>query len=70
MYKIIIDVSATGWLHLVDSFKLQVSFAKEPYERDDILQRKPIILRSLLIIATPYMLQYPTIPKKLGGKKT
>jgi len=42
------------WLHGVGSFKLQVSFAKEPYERDDILQKRPIILRSLLIIATPY----------------
>jgi len=31
-----------------------VSFAKEPYERDFILQKKPIILRSLPIVATPY----------------
>jgi len=27
--------------------------AKEPYKRDDILQKSPIILRSLLIVATP-----------------
>ena len=40
-----------GWLRLVGSFKLQVSFAKEPYIRDEILQKRPIILRSLLIIA-------------------
>ena len=33
--------------------KLQVSFAKEPYERDDILQKRPVILRSLLVVATP-----------------
>jgi len=33
--------------------KLQVSFAKEPYKRDDILQKRPIFLRSLLTIATP-----------------
>jgi len=26
------------WLRLVGSVKLQVSFAKEPYKRDDILQ--------------------------------
>ena len=26
-------------LHVVDSFKLQASFAKEPCERDDILQK-------------------------------
>jgi len=27
---------------------------KEPYKRDYILQKRPIILRSLLIVATPY----------------
>ena len=32
-----------GWLRLVGSFKLCVSFAKEPYNRDDILQKRPII---------------------------
>ena len=31
-----------GWLQLVGSLKLQVSFAKEPYTRDDILQKRPI----------------------------
>jgi len=31
----------------------EVSFAKEPYKRDYILQKGPIILRSLLIVATP-----------------
>jgi len=43
-----------GWLHVVDSFKSYVSLAKEPYERDDILQKRPEILRRLLIVATPY----------------
>jgi len=43
-----------GWLRLVGSLKLQVSFAKESYKRDDILQMRPIILRNLLIISTPY----------------
>jgi len=42
-----------GWLRLVGSLKVQVSFAKEPYKRDYLLQKRPIILRSLLIIATP-----------------
>jgi len=42
-----------GWLRVVDSLKLYVSFAKEPYKRDDILQKRPEILRSLLIEATP-----------------
>jgi len=44
-----------GWLRSVGSLKLQVSFAKEPYKRDDILQKRPVILRSLLIVATPYV---------------
>jgi len=35
--------------------KLQVSFAKEPCKRGDILQKRLIILRSLLIVATPYL---------------
>jgi len=43
-----------GWLRLVGSLKLQVSFAKEPFKRDHILQKGPMILRSLLIVATPY----------------
>ena len=44
-----------GSLRLAGSLKLSVSFAKEPYKRDDILQERPKILRSLLIIATPYL---------------
>ena len=43
-----------GCLRLVGSLKLQVSFAKEPYNRDDILQKRPMILRSLQVVATPY----------------
>ena len=44
-----------GWLRLVGSFKSQVSFAKEPYKRDDILQKRHTVLRRLLIVATPYV---------------
>jgi len=40
------------WLQLVGCSELYVSFATEPYQRDDILQKRPIILRSLLIGAT------------------
>jgi len=40
--------------------KIIVSFAKETYKRDDILQKRPIILRSLLIVATPYAILLPT----------
>jgi len=42
-----------GWLQLVSSIKWQVSFAKEPYKRDNILQKRPVILSILLTIATP-----------------
>jgi len=45
-----------GWLRLVGSLKLQVSFANEPYKRDYVLHKRPIILRRLLIVATPYHL--------------
>jgi len=48
-------VKTMGWLRLVGSLKLWVSVAKEPYKRDSILQKRPIILRSLLIVATPYV---------------
>ena len=39
---------------MVGSLKLQVSSTKEPYKRDYILQKRPIILRRLAIVATPY----------------
>ena len=32
-------------------WKIEISFAKEPYKRDYILQKRPVILRSLLIEA-------------------
>jgi len=35
--------------------KIKVSFAKEPCKRDDILQKRPTISRSLLFVATPYL---------------
>jgi len=44
----------TGWLRWVGSIKLQFSFAKEPYKRDYILQKRPIIFSILLTVATPY----------------
>ena len=34
--------------------EIQVSFAKEPYKRDDILQKRSVILSILLTVATPY----------------
>ena len=43
-----------GRIWLVGPIKLYVSYAKEPYKRDDILQKRPIILSFLLTVATPY----------------
>jgi len=39
-----------GWLR----FEVSFMFVKEPNKRDDILQTRPMILRRLLIVATPY----------------
>jgi len=36
------------------SIKVQVSCAKEPYQRDNILQKRPKIWSILLTVATPY----------------
>jgi len=33
-------------------------FAKETYKRDDVVQKKPIILSILLTVATPYIYMY------------
>jgi len=40
--------------------QLYVSFAKEPYRRDNILQKRPVILSILLSVATQY-------PHKVNG---
>jgi len=44
-----------GWLRLVGSLKLQVPFAEYRLFYRALLQKRPMILRSLLIIATPYV---------------
>ena len=43
-----------GWLRLVGSLKLQVCFAECSLFYRAFLQKRPTILRSLLIVATPY----------------
>jgi len=43
-----------GWLRLVGSLKSQVSFAEYFLFYRALLQKRPIILRSLRIVATPY----------------
>ena len=42
----------TEWLQLVGSIKLQVSFAKELYKRDYVLQKRPIILYVSCTVST------------------
>ena len=42
------------WFWSVGSIKSKVSFAKEPYKTDDILQKRPVILSIPLTAATPY----------------
>jgi len=45
--------SSMKWLRLVGSIKSQVSFAKEPYKRDDILQKRHNFMDPT--VATPYL---------------
>ena len=49
-----LESAGMGWLRLVGSFKLYVSFAEYRLLYRAVLQKRPIILRSLLIEATPY----------------
>ena len=42
-----------GWLRLVGSLKLYVSFAEYRLFHRTLLQKSPMILRSLLIVAIP-----------------
>jgi len=46
--------SAMGWLRSVGSFKLHISFAEYRLFYRALLQKRPMILRSLQIEATPY----------------
>ena len=48
-----------GWLRLVGSLKIQVYFAEDSLFYRALLQKRPVILRSLLIVATPYFPIYP-----------
>jgi len=54
-----------GWLRLVGSLKSYVSFAEYRLFYRALLQKRPMILRSLLIVATPYLLMWPP---RLGTK--
>jgi len=48
------QISPMGWLPLVGSLKLYVSFAEYHLFYRSLLRKKPTILRSLLVIATQY----------------
>jgi len=52
--KSLAQPSHMGWLRLVGSLKLQVSFAEFHLFYRALLQKRLIILRSLLVEATPY----------------
>jgi len=45
-----------GWLRLVGTLKLDVSFAEYRLFYWALLQKRPMILRSLLIVAPPYLI--------------
>jgi len=49
-----IHMSGMGWLRLVGSLESQVSFAEYRLFYRALLQKRPITLRSLLIVATPF----------------
>ena len=53
-----------GWLRLVGSLKVQVFFAEYSLFYRALLQKRPIILRSLLIVGTPYIIKCSYIVKK------
>jgi len=53
--RLTLDGTDMGWLRLVGSLKLQVSFAEYRLFYRALLQKRPVILRSLLIVATPYV---------------
>ena len=48
-------VRGMGWLRLVGSFKLQVSFAEYCLFHRALWQKRPVSLRSLVIAGTPHM---------------
>jgi len=49
----VVCAQTMGWLRLVGFFNLQVSFAEYRLFNRAILQKRPVILRCLLIEATP-----------------
>ena len=56
-HEYVMSETGMGWLRLVGSFKSHVSFAEYSLFYRALLQKRPIIWRSLLIVATPYFAQ-------------
>ena len=54
------ELLGMGWLQSVGSSKFQVSFAEYTLFYRALLQRRPLIFRSLLILATAYAL-FPSV---------
>ena len=52
-YVEFMSVGDMGWLRLVNSLKSWVSFAEYSLFYRALLQMRPVILRSLLIVASP-----------------
>jgi len=50
---LLLRLASYGVATISRHLKIMVSCANEPYKRDYILQKRTIILRSLLIVATP-----------------
>jgi len=74
-YELLIDllmidmiwVTHMGWLRLVGSLKVEVSFSEYSLLNRALLQKRPIIVWSLLIQATPYELLMIWDPQPTPG---
>jgi len=62
--EIHMTLSIMGWLQFVGSIKLYVSFAKETYKRDNILQKRLIILSTLLSVDNTAECEWPSSLKR------
>ena len=61
-----IPLNVMGWLRLVGALKLQVSFAEYRFFYRALLQKKPIIFRSLLIVATQYLFSASSVRRTMN----
>jgi len=52
------SIYTMGWLWLLGSLRLEVSFVEYSLFYRALLKKRPILLRSLLIVGTPYVTSY------------